>query len=239
MSITTGVCARMGPWPSSCGSTAWSPGAQIVCAGTEPSAMIRVFTAARRSSAREARGRRGGEAVAADAAAPQRGEARLEPRLRGAQRGGDRPHLVGALDRALGPERVGRDADRDAEGAQLLRQPDREAPRHLHRARAEAAHDVRRHLGHRRHLPRALDLARDPRPGEHAAHAGLLAGAVALEVAHHHQPAPARLREQERIGRVEAGRVEHVGVRLGRGVEQADGAGGHGRRGATSSVAGS
>ena len=51
MSITTGVCARIGPWPSSCGSTAWSPGAQIVCEGTQPSAMMRVFTAARRSSA--------------------------------------------------------------------------------------------------------------------------------------------------------------------------------------------
>ena len=29
MSITTGWWARMGPWPSSCGSTAWSPGAQM------------------------------------------------------------------------------------------------------------------------------------------------------------------------------------------------------------------
>ena len=114
MSITIGVCARMGPWPSSCGSTAWSPGAQIVCAGTQPRAMIRSLTAARRSSAVKRRPSRRSQPSRPMRHGAQRGQARLQPRLRRAQRGLDRAHLVRPLHLALRPERVRPEVEADA-----------------------------------------------------------------------------------------------------------------------------
>ena len=125
--MTTGVCARIGPCPSSCGSTAWSPGAQMVCDGRQPSARIRVFTAARRSSAVNRRPSRRSHPSRPMRQRLQGGDPGREARLRRPQRGADRAHLGRGLDLALGPEGIGLDLEAHAELVQLHREAERES----------------------------------------------------------------------------------------------------------------
>ena len=220
MSITTGWLARIGPWPPSCGSTAWSPGAQIVWAGTKPSAIMRVLTAERRSSAVNFRPSRSSQPLP-DPAGLERLDPGQQARLGGAQRGLDRAHLARLLDLALGPERLGPEVEADPAPAELLREAEREALRHRDAAQAELPQRQRDHVGGRSALAALLERRGQLRPGQHAVDRGLRARPVHLQVAHHQDAGAALLDEEERVGCEEARRIQDVRVGLGRGVDQA------------------
>ena len=166
MSITTGVFARIGPWPSSCGSTAWSPGAQIVCAGTKPSAIILVLTVERRSSAvnfrpsRHSQPFRMRQALSASMPARRPASAARSDASIGA-------HLVGLLDLALRPEGVGPEVEADPARVELHGEAEREARRHLHPPQAELLQGERDHVGGRRLPAVLLQGRRDLRPRQH------------------------------------------------------------------------
>ena len=222
MSITTGVCARMGPWPSSCGSTAWSPGAQMVCEGTQPTRHDPRVDRGAQVLGREAPAVPPQLAVAPDAARAQRGEARPpgRPPPRAA------PAVIarissGRLISRSGQKGSSTRSSRTPRRVELHGQAEREARAAPPRARSFRSRSTRAitaaAVGRR---PSASTRFATARPGQHPVHARLLPRAVALEVAHHQDARAALLHEQERIRREEAGRVQDVGVRLGRGVEE-------------------
>ena len=77
MSITIGVCARIGPWPSSCGSTAWSPRRADrvrgqVAVGHDPRVDDRAQVLGREACARRARASRCGCGTRAGLRCPPR-----------------------------------------------------------------------------------------------------------------------------------------------------------------------
>ena len=225
MSITIGVCARMGPCPSSCGSTAWSPGAQMVCAGTQPRAMIRSLTAERRSSAVKRRPSRRSQPsrpmrVARSAARPASSPASAARSAAWIARTSSGRFLSRSGQNGSGPRsrRMPRASSSMARPSEKLRGTStRRIPR-PRSARAITAAGVA--------LPPAASsaLARADHDRTSSTR-GLGPRAIPLEVAHDEDAPPAHLDEQERVGREEAGRVQDVGVGLGGGVEEArDGA---------------
>ena len=120
----------------------------------------------------------------------------LEPRLRRAQRGRDGPHLVRRLTSRSGQNGSGATSRRTPRASSSMARPSGKLRGHLDarapQLRAARAAITAATVG--RPAPR-LDLAREPRPGQHPVHARLLAGAVQLEVAHHQhrrRPPPAR-----------------------------------------------
>ena len=222
MSITTGVFARIGPWPSSCGSTAWSPGAQIVWEGRKPSAIIRVLTTERRSSAVSLRPSRHSQPLrirqdlsASIPASRPASAARSDASIARTS--------CGLLDLALRPEGVGPEVEADPARVELHGEAEREALRHLHAAQAELLQGERDDVRGGRLAAVLLQRRGDLRPRHHAVDARLVARAVHLQVAHDQDAGLPLLDEEERIGREEPGRVEDVGVRLGRGVEESAG----------------
>ena len=178
MSITTGVCARIGPWPSSCGSTAWSPGAQMVCAGTQPSAMMRVLTARAQVLGREPAAVAAQPAVPPDAAAAQRLDAgrRVRPPRRAAPPRSRAPRRA-ASPRARGQNGSGAEVEPHAARVAAPRPGPAgsgAAPRRC-RTRSCAQRRARSPPAARRLAPaRCARGARDPRPGQDASTRGLL-----------------------------------------------------------------
>ena len=219
MSITTGWFARIGPWPPSCGSTAWSPGAQIVCAGTKPSAIMRVLTTERRSSAVKRRPSRTSQPArmrhalsASIPASKPASAARSEASIARTSRG--------CFSSRCGQNGSGSQLQPDPLAAELLREPERKAARHAHAPQALAPQHARDHVGGRRAAAALLERRRELGPRQHAVDRRLLARPVHLEVAHHQDAGAAPLDEQERVGREETRRIEEVGVGLGGGVDQ-------------------
>src|SRR5439155_4121402 len=160
-------------------------------------------------------------AVPADAAGAQRREPGLQARLGRPEGLDDGPYFVGPLPLPPRPERVGRGAYDDAAAFQLAGETDREAARHFDAANPEVAQHFPYDRRRRRPSLCSLDPLRNRRPRQDTPHTGLPARAVALEVAHDHQPPASGLHEEERVGRKETGRIEGVGVRLGGGVDEA------------------
>ena len=219
MSITTGWFARIGPWPPSCGSTAWSPGAQMVCAGTKPSAIMRVLTAERRSSAVNLRPSRisqpprirqplSASIPARRPASAARSEASIARTSRGFLISRSGQNGSGPRSRRI-PRRPSSCARPSGKlcGTETRRRPSCRSASAITSAagaRVPAFSSGAASFDH--------DSTRSTR--------GLRARPVQLQVAHHQDAGAALLDEEERVGCEEPRRIEDVRVGLGRGVDQ-------------------
>ena len=215
--------------PPRAGRPPGRPGAQMVCEGTQPSAMMRVFTARAQVLGGEAPAVAPQLAVAADAAGAQRRDARprappppraARPRSRaprprvlisrsGQNGSGSTSSRTPARVQLHGQARAGSCAAprRGATSgrAARARSPPPRSPRARRAPRARARRRVQESTSSTRACCRARSISRSLMTSTRR---------------------PPLLDEEERVGREEARRVEDVGVGLGRGVEEA-------RRGAT------